>query len=186
MNIFFTRKIILWAATCSLILGSSISAASGGGGDKFVEGVNYLPITPALVVNYGGAGKAKYIKAEMSLRVEDMHAASEVSHHMPAIRDALIMLISSMTDEQMSTGEGKELMRQEALIRVNETLEAQINGVVHEAPSNKAKHGDDHGADAEHGKADKAGKKATHAKTSHSSVSGPVADLLFDNLIVQK
>ncbi|HWV14777.1 MAG TPA: flagellar basal body-associated FliL family protein [Cellvibrio sp.] len=205
MSISYLRNIKQLTTAGALTLLAPIVLASGGGGEKFVEGVNYLPIKPALVVNYGGAGKVKYIKAEISLRVEDAHSASEVSHHMPLIRDTLIMLLSSMTDEEMGSGDGKESMRQEALLRINEAIEAQAEGH-HESGGGKSRHSktetakdnhakDDHGdADKdEHGKAEK--PKDEHAKAeprkkaerrSSKAAQGPVSDLLFDNLVVQK
>lgn len=168
--------------------------ANSGGGDSFKEGVNYIAIKPPLVVNYGGPGRVKYIKAELSLRTEDAHSAQEVTHHMPLIRDTLIMLISSVTDEQMASGEGKEKMRVEALAKINEALE--------KVSSPEGAHGDakapakgEHAKD-EHAKPDKAD---AHAKDDHTKADkanahtkaedhagGPVSDLLFDNLVVQK
>ncbi len=172
---------IMVAAAASLLSGTVL--ASGGGGDTFKEGVNYIPIKPHLVVNYGGTGKVKYIKAELSLRTEDLHSAQEVSHHMPLVRDTLIMLISSVTDEQMASAEGKEKMRLEALEKIN----AVLDHAIHPA-SEHAK--DDH-AKKEKTKADKAKKpKDDEEKDDDDKKAehkGPlVSDLLFDNLVVQK
>ncbi len=38
---------------------------ASGGGSTPAEGVNYIAITPPLIVNYGGPGKVRYIKAEI-------------------------------------------------------------------------------------------------------------------------
>jgi flagellar basal body-associated protein FliL len=157
--------------------------ANSGGGETFKEGVNYIAIKPPLVVNYGGPGRVKYIKAELSLRTEDAHSAQEVSHHMPLIRDTLIMLISSVTDEQMASGEGKEKMRVEALAKINEALE--------KAENPNAAHGEEKApAKDEHAKPEKSkGKKDEKSKDDekHAEHKGPpVSDLLFDNLVVQK
>jgi flagellar basal body-associated protein FliL len=183
----------------SLLIMSSLLVASAtwanGGGSTFKEGVNYLPMKPPLIVNYGGTGKVRYIKAEISLRTEDAHSAAEVDHHMPLIRDTLIMLLSTMTLDQLSSGEGKEEMRLEALARVNEALEEAENPPepeeksVHK-PKSKAGHGKDeqaaHDAPEEdhsepaHGKekpakndhaeeepADDSHEKASHGKKGH-------------------
>ena len=189
MSMGYVRKISLLMIAFSVTLSSSFVFANSGGGEKFIDGVNYLPIKPALVVNYGGSGKVKYIKADISLRVEDAHAAEEVSHHMPLIRDTLIMLLSSMTDEQVGSGEGKELMREEALTRINEAIEAQINPAHEGKDKKKSEHGkseheeDAHAAD-DHAKSERSNKKKQHA--SASVAHGPVSDVLFDNLVVQK
>lgn len=166
--------------------------ANSGGGDSFKEGVNYIAIKPPLVVNYGGPGRVKYIKAELSLRTEDAHSAQEVTHHMPLIRDTLIMLISSVTDEQMASGEGKEKMRVEALAKINEALEKVSNpeGAHGDA---KAPAKDEH-AKPEKTKGDKAkkGEKGEKSKDDKEDAKKeehkgpPVSDLLFDNLVVQK
>lgn len=171
MNMGYVGKFKLLSVVLGLALAAPLAFASGGG-EKFLEGVNYLPIKPPLVVNYGGGtGKVKYIKAEISLRVEDAHAASEVSHHMPLIRDTLIMLLSSLTDEQMSNGEGKELMRQEALTRVNTAIHAQLGGGHGGDDDKKSKHDKNSKAKDDHGKDDhdKDGhdKKDEHAKDDH-------------------
>lgn len=170
----------LGVALISLASGfAAHSSLASGGGETFKEGVNYIAIKPPLVVNYGGPGRVKYIKAELSLRTEDAHSAQEVSHHMPLIRDTLIMLISSVTDEQMGSGEGKEKMRVEALAKINEALE--------KAENPNAAHGEEkHPAKAEKskGKKDEKSKDDDTKKEEHKGP--PVSDLLFDNLVVQK
>jgi flagellar protein FliL len=198
---------VILAGVMSMVLAGG--AMASGGGDTFKEGVNYIPIKPHLVVNYGGSGKVKYIKAELSLRTEDAHSAQEVAHHMPLIRDTLIMLISSVTDEQMASAEGKEEMRLEALEKINEALEAVNNpAAAHVVAKPKAKpsakapsteHASADHASADHAKAEKPdahseqpevdAKKPKKAHANNSSghgAGGPVSDLLFDNLVVQK
>lgn len=187
----------------ALALPALDTLANSGGGETFKEGVNYLPIKPALVVNYGGPGRVKYIKAEISLRVENAHNAAEVTHHMPLVRDTLIMLISSVTDEQMSTGEGKEEMRVAALEKLNHVLEAAEHpaaaGDEHGAKGHDehaAK--DDHAGKEEHGDKDDHAKKDSHDQDDHGKDEHSkdkkkghgkdqlISDLLFDNLVVQK
>jgi flagellar FliL protein len=82
----------------------------------------YIPIKPALVVNYGGEGKLKYIKVEMSLRVLDTAASNAVRHHLPLIRDYLVRLMSRQNDEDIDTQEAKERLRQKALEGVQNLL----------------------------------------------------------------
>lgn len=82
----------------------------------------YIPIKPALVVNYGGEGKLKYIKVEISLRVKDTAASNAVRHHLPLIRDYLVSLFSRQNDENVDTIEGKERLRTTALEGVRTLL----------------------------------------------------------------
>lgn len=82
----------------------------------------YIPIKPALVVNYGGEGKLKYLKVEMSLRVFDTAASNAVRHHLPLIRDYLVRLLSRQNDEDLDTVAAKERLRTKALKGVQDLL----------------------------------------------------------------
>lgn len=172
------------------LMAIATSALASGGGEIFAKGLNYLPIKPVLVVNYGGVGKVKYIKAEISLRVESNQAAQEVSHHMPLVRDALIILISSMTDEQMASSDGKELMRKQALAKVNEVLAAQIEAtkdVKNEKDEKDVKKTEPVKASkdkAKLAKDDKVKPDTKAKKAEHNTAL--ISDLLFDNLVVQR
>lgn len=101
---------------------SALQAIASGGGPKVAEGVNYIPLEPALIVNYGGPGKARFIKAELSIRTETGEDAIEVTHHLPLIRDRLVSILSAQTEDAISTAEGKEYLRAYALAEINRAL----------------------------------------------------------------
>ena len=120
-----------------VMLASVPQAFASGGAEKEGDamanvGAIYIPLKPAFIVNYGGAGRLKYIKADISLRLQDAVAANSVRHHMPYIRNNLVMLFSAQSDESISSQEGKEALRQEALQTVREVImkEDQTEGVV--------------------------------------------------------
>lgn len=189
-----------WWAILGLSLGASGALASGGGNAP-AEGVNYIAISPPLIVNYGGPGKVRYIKAELSLRAENAADATEVMHHLPLIRDRLVSILSAQTEEVISTAEGKEYLRVYALAEINKAL-LKVEGHDH--------HAEDHDADADHGKdhAKDKGKKHADADDKHAGksaagepehgevvlpsaadvipVKGPASDLFFNNFVVQK
>jgi len=95
----------------------------------------YIPIIPAFVVNYGGQGKLRYIKLEVSLRVQDTISSNSVRHHMPLIRDYLVREFSRLEDVDIDTQQGKELVRVAALEGVQDLLteeegdEVEITGL---------------------------------------------------------
>jgi flagellar FliL protein len=118
---------ILW-----LLLGASLSWAQDEGGEGAESGeaavlkrAIYIPIKPPFVVNYGGKGRLRYMKASVSLRVSDTAGANSVRHHMPYIRNNLILLFSSQTEDRLDNQEGKELLRQEALAEIAAILEQE-------------------------------------------------------------
>lgn len=82
----------------------------------------YVPVKPAFVVNYGGRGKLKYIKLEVSLRVKDTASSNAIRHHMPLIRDFLVSKFSSLKDLDVDTQQAKETVRLAALKGIQELL----------------------------------------------------------------
>lgn len=119
------------AASKPEVEGTAETAGASGEGTPG-NGSIYIPLKPAFIVNYGGPGRLRYIKADISLRLQDPQAANSVRHHMPYIRNNLVMLFSAQTDESISSQEGKEALRQEALQAVREVIlkEDQLEGVV--------------------------------------------------------
>jgi len=85
----------------------------------------YIPLKPPFVVNYGGVGRLRYLKAELSVRVTSVMGANSIRHHMPYIRNQLILLFSKQSEQTLDTQEGKEMLRQEALLAIHSILEEE-------------------------------------------------------------
>lgn len=85
----------------------------------------YIPLLPPFVVNYGGAGRLKYLKAEMTVRVHSIEGAQRVRHHMPAIRDKLVSLLSAQEELVIDTQEGKEQLRKDSLVAIQQVIEME-------------------------------------------------------------
>lgn len=174
------------------LLGGLPALASGGGGSGPAEGVNYIAITPPLVVNYGGPGKARFIKAELSLRAENAADTTQITHHLPLIRDKLISILSAQTEAVISTPEGKENLRLHALAEINKALHIVEHGDEQLANAEDAI-ADDSKKDGQKKKPAKDKNKDKKAKESsadsdqeHKKPAGPASDLLFNNFVVQK
>lgn len=86
----------------------------------------YIPLKPAIVVNYDSRGRQRFLQAEITLlvRSEDALAAAEL--HMPMVRNTLVMLFSGQIYEELQTPEGKELARQLALEQVQAIMQNEI------------------------------------------------------------
>lgn len=117
--------------TISMILVMSLLLASVGRaedapteGDEVVKPARaiYISLKPPFVVNYGGQGRLRYMKIEVSVRVSSSAGANSIRHHMPYIRNQLILLFSRQSEEVLDTQEGKELLRQQALEAVDTIL----------------------------------------------------------------
>ena len=85
---------------------------------------SYLEIKPAIVTNYGGVGKLRYFKSNISLRVE-ASKIEQVSWHSPYIRSTLVSIFSRQDEEALTTREGKAGLRQEALEAIQKVLEEE-------------------------------------------------------------
>lgn len=163
-------------------------AAGGGAAKGAPEGINYIPISPPLVVNYGGPGKARYIKAELSVRSENATDANLVTHHLPLIRDRLVSILSAQSDAIVSSAEGKEYLRRYALAEINKAL-LQVQGLPITEMAATAVAGT--GASPQPASAPAATSAAPEASTASQlpeviAIKGPASDLYFNNFVVQK
>ncbi len=93
--------------------------------DVNVDETRYLDLAPALVTNFGGPGRMKYIKAEVSLKVDSQDELRAVMHHKPLLRHTMVMLLTRQTDETVGSKEGKEKLRLEALAATQAMMEAE-------------------------------------------------------------
>ncbi|WP_024461981.1 flagellar basal body-associated FliL family protein [Marinimicrobium sp. LS-A18] len=111
------------ALSVSLLLSWPASAQE----EEQEDGQLYVPLSEPLVVNYGGPGRLKYLRAEVSLRLDQSRDAGVIRHHMPLIRHHLVMLFSRQGEEEINTQSGREQLRQTALAETNALL-AQEEG----------------------------------------------------------
>ena len=75
--------------------------------------VVYHKLKPSIVTNLSGG--PSYIRCDVQVLIEDASRAEKVDLHAPALRHELLMLIAARDGKTLSTAEGKEDLRQEAL-----------------------------------------------------------------------
>ena len=121
------RLITLWLTllVCSLLAVQASAEDEEGSEEEGAPSAVYVPLKPSFVVNYGGAGRMRYIKADITVRARDTTTANQIRYHMPYIRNNLVLLLSKQTDESIDTQAGKEILRQAALQEVHVVLEAE-------------------------------------------------------------
>jgi len=90
--------------------------------DSAVQQSIYVAIEPALVTNYGGPGRLRYMSVDVSLRVSGIEGEDSVKHHMPYIKDAILNLFAIQTNATLDTAEGKETLRKETFEAVESIL----------------------------------------------------------------
>lgn len=89
--------------------------------------VRYVELKPTFITNFGPSTtpRLKYIKTDVALRVLGSEGETAAEMHLPALRHALIMLLSRQSDEQIATGNARESVREAAKTELNAILSAE-------------------------------------------------------------
>ncbi len=105
----------------TVLLGNPALLAAQGGE------VRYVPLQPAFIANFGviEEGNLKYVKAEISIRVSTHDAEMAARYHLPALRNALVLLLSRQDEVGVSTGSGREAIREQALMELRAIMKAE-------------------------------------------------------------
>lgn len=86
----------------------------------------YYALKPAFIVNFQHKGRTRYLQADLTLLIRNTDVTPALDMHMPLIRNNLVLLLSSQDFEALQTPEGKEALREQALIKVQEVLQQEI------------------------------------------------------------
>ena len=132
-----------------VILAAVIAAIAGGGGVYFFAGGKsgapasaesasaakkqpevkspavYVKFDPPLVVNFEAKGMMRFLQVSVEIMTRDPATAELIRLHDPMLRNDLLMLFGSQSYETISTREGKEQLRKEALDAVAKVVAAE-------------------------------------------------------------
>lgn len=136
-----TAKLLLISLVVSLVMSSAVGAAvyfilqegDSSGGTEQDEGEEqarpsgppiYHELEESFIVNLSEQpGRFLQISVQLMTRSEDVVEA--VDRHTPIIRNNLLILFSSQTLESISTREGKQALRADALEEIQTILETR-------------------------------------------------------------
>jgi flagellar protein FliL len=74
------------------------------------------------IVNIISEEQNHYLKAAMTIEAADPKSAEELKRRMPQIRDAVLMLVSNKTFEELYDMHGKKQLKAELLLEINAIL----------------------------------------------------------------
>ena len=94
---------------------------TASGGAKVPE-LGVLHPMKTFIVNLMDPGGKRYLKITISLELENEELKAELDKRLPQIRDAILILLSSMTFEDISPIEGKMRLRRQMVNRCNAYL----------------------------------------------------------------
>jgi flagellar FliL protein len=140
----------------------------------------FMPLDP-FVVNLADRDADRYAQVGITLEVDSPEFAEELKTYMPAVRNAILMILAHKTSAQLLDREGKEALAAEIMREAVRPM-----GIDIDPPSVAAKDGakddakpaasDDDGADA---------KPKSRGKSKKAAVHNPVRHVLFSNFIIQ-
>ncbi len=102
---------------------------------KTARGTNYAEIGQmypmnSFVVNLYSESGSRYLKTTLNLELSSEELAMELDAKTPLIRDIIIKTLSAKTYEEISTIKGKENLKDEIVLSVNEVLsDGHVNNV---------------------------------------------------------
>lgn len=105
-----------------MLKGGDKAKAEAAAHDEPKAAAVYVPLDPPFTVNFEQVSNARFLQVAVQLMTRDPKAVEEVKTHMPAIRNDLLLLFGQQTAAGLSSIEGKEKLRTEALETVRATL----------------------------------------------------------------
>lgn len=85
----------------------------------------YVEFDPPFVVNFEARGMVRFLQISAQVMTRDPATAQLVKTHDPVVRNDLLLLFGSQTYDLLSTREGKEQLRNEALQSVVKVITAE-------------------------------------------------------------
>ena len=76
----------------------------------------------SFIVNIGDRDRDRYLKLKAELELSTEAVAQELEQRLPQIRDLIISLLGSKSFDEIRSIEGKDLLREEVLQRINALL----------------------------------------------------------------
>ena len=85
----------------------------------------YVKLDPPFVVNFEAKGLMRFLQVTVEVMTRDPATKDIMEKNNPMIRNDLIMLFGSQTYDAISTREGKEKLRTDALATVGKIIKAE-------------------------------------------------------------
>ncbi len=125
-----------------IVLCSMLAAGAAGGAVYFMTAKNgeaqaataqpiaktpaiYSKFDPPFVVNFQNKGQMRFLQVSIEVMTRDAVTADLLKQHDPKLRNDLLMLLGGQTFETLSSREGKEQLRNEALQAVAAVIAAE-------------------------------------------------------------
>jgi flagellar FliL protein len=72
-----------------------------------------------MIVNLADRGGKRYLRVTMALELSDPEAMTTIESRLPQVRDAILMILPTKKYEDVSTTEGKIVLRKQIMEKIN-------------------------------------------------------------------
>lgn len=86
----------------------------------------YYKFDPPFVVNIQSQSNNRFLQLTLEAMTYDNEVTTEIDQYMPIIRNNILLLLSSLTYEQVSTLDGKQKLREDILKEIQKVLKDKI------------------------------------------------------------
>lgn len=116
-----------WAPWLLALLALALPASAEEAAPEPERDSRYVELKPTFVTNFGPTTTPRlmYIKTDVALRVQGQDGVIAADHHLPALRNALVLLLSRQSESAVVTGEAREHVRQKALEELRTIIESE-------------------------------------------------------------
>ena len=145
----------------------------------------YLPLDP-FIVNLADKQADRYAQIGIVLEVESTTFADQLRGYMPAVRNAILMVITKKTSRDLLDGDGKEMLAQEIMLEAVRPMGIEV--AMPMAVTHTEGKGEPADAKTQHGGDDEAAKpkpEMAKAKTKGAAVKNPIRNVNFSSFIIQ-
>lgn len=120
------KRIIIIAVAAVLLIAVSVGVTlmllGGEKGEEEAAATKEVAVTEThylalekMIVNFAQKGPVRFLQVEMQVMAHDPEVLKAIEEHMPVIRNDILVLLGSQQSEQLSSREGKEMLRGEIL-----------------------------------------------------------------------
>ena len=106
--------------------GGERGGGAGGHGTRGLAEMGALEALDPFIANLADEDGRRYLKATMQLEFYESSVPADLSSHMAQVRDLILTLFTSKTFADVRTPEGKGLLREEIINRINRVLRRDV------------------------------------------------------------
>jgi len=85
----------------------------------------YFKLYPDFLVNLSGSSAPHFLLATVQVMTHDAAVVEQIKHHRPALRDALLMVLSGQPYDTVDTSQTRRKLQQDGLSALNSVMERE-------------------------------------------------------------